>query len=172
MKAIFITGTDTGVGKTTVSGLLGRFISDRGYLPVAHKWIQTGKENFPTDYLQWEFVYKFKFPSSPHLAASLEKKAISVNKIKNSFRSLKKKFDFVIVEGIGGALVPFNRRNLVIDIAKKLNLPVLIVANNKLGAINHTLLTIEAIKMRKMKVIGIIFNNQCRKVDKSAQRHR
>ena len=72
-------------------------------------------------------------------------------------------FDFVIVEGAGGVLVPFNRKKLIIDIAKDLNLPVVVVAANKLGAINHTLLTIEALKIRSLKIIGIIFNNQSNK---------
>ena len=72
---------------------------------------------------------------------------------------MEKKFDCVVVEGIGGALVPYNSKNLVIDIAKELNLPVLLVAGNKLGAINHILLTLEALESRKLEILGIIFNN-------------
>lgn len=183
MRAVFITGTDTGVGKTVVSGLLGRFLLNRGYRVITQKWIQTGSKNFLCDidlhlklmkkkgsyirdYLPFVAPYIFKFASSPHLAARLERETISVDKIKKSFRFLSKKFDFVIVEGIGGALVPFSRRRLVIDIAKELNLPVLIMASNKLGAINHTLLSIEAIQRRDMKIIGIIFNNLTRGVNR------
>lgn len=183
MKAVFVTGTDTGAGKTVVSGLLGRFLLEKGYRVITQKWIQTGSGNFPKDinshlklmkmprhnikeYLSYMFPYTFKFASSPHLAASLEKRTISIKKIKKCFKFLQKGFDFVIVEGAGGALVPFNRKRLIIDIARELNLPVLIVASNKLGAINHTLLTIEAIKRRGMKIIGIIFNNRYRKVSK------
>jgi len=110
--------------------------------------------------------YTFGFASSPHLAASLEKRVISAKKIKESFKTLSKRFDFVIVEGIGGALVPFNKKDLIIDIAKELRIPVLVVAGNKLGAINHTLLTIEAIKKRGMKIQGIIFNNLSKGTDK------
>ena len=65
----------------------------------------------------------------------------------------------VIAEGAGGIFVPFNKKETMIDIAKELNLPVLVVAGNKLGAINHTLLTIEALKKRKMKIAGIVFND-------------
>ena len=65
----------------------------------------------------------------------------------------------MIVEGIGGALVPVNEKRLVIDIAKDLSMPVLVVAQNKLGAINHILMTIEVLKHRKMKILGILFNN-------------
>ena len=177
MKGIFITGTDTGAGKTIVAGLLARYLQDKGYKVITQKWIETGSKNFSPDinlhlklmrrqrkdikaYLPYVSPYIFRFASSPHLAASLEKRRIKAEKIKESFRFLSKRFDFVIVEGIGGALVPFSGKRLVIDIAKELGLLVLIVAGNKLGAINHTLLTLEAIKKRDMKIIGIVFNNQ------------
>lgn len=183
MKGIFVTGTDTGVGKTTVCGMLGRFFSDKGYKVITQKWMQTGSGGFPRDidlhlewmkrrrrdikdYLPYISPYVFKFPASPHLSARLEKRAVNVVRMEKSFKFLSKRFDFVIVEGIGGALVPFSQKRLVIDIAKKLNLPVLIVAANKLGAINHTLLTVEAIKRRNMRIIGIIFNNLTRGVNK------
>jgi len=121
-------------------------------------------------YLPYMCPYLFKFASSPHLSARLEGKSISIDKIKRNFQFLSENFDFVIVEGIGGALVPLNKRRLVIDVARELNLPVLIVACNKLGAINHTLLTIEAIKRRNMKIIGIAFNNQSVNVSKTILR--
>jgi len=183
MKAIFITGTDTGVGKSVVSGLLGRYLLDRGYRVITQKWIETGTRGFSKDiglhlrlmrrkisdikeYLPYVSPYAFRFASSPHLATALEKKRIDTNKIKKSFRVLEKLFDFVIVEGVGGALVPLNKKKLVIDIAKELSLPVLIVVGNRLGAINHTLLTIEAVKKRGMKIEGIIFNNRYIKSNK------
>ena len=163
MKALFVTGTDTGVGKTIVCGLLGRFLSNNGYRAIIQKWIQAGSNNFPKNV---NVCYTFKYPASPHLAAGLEKRRINAGKIKKSFKFLKKGFDFVIVEGIGGALVPFNEKRLVIDIAKELYLPVLIVVANKLGAINHSLLTIEAVKRRNMKIMGVIFNNRYKSADK------
>lgn len=176
MKAVFITGTDTGVGKTVVCGLLARYLLDKGRSVITQKWIQTGSDDFPEDiaahlalmakekkdvekYLPLMAPYTFKLPASPHLAAEAEGKIIEPAKIKDSFIKLTKKFDTVIVEGIGGALVPFNRNNLVIDIARELDLPVIIVAKNKLGAINHTLLTIEALRARDMKITGLIFNS-------------
>jgi len=176
MRGMFIIGTDTGVGKTIICGLLARYLLDKGHRVITQKWIQTGSKNLPLDinthlklmgvrkaslkkYLSLMSPYIFKLPASPHLAAYKEKKSIRPDKIKKSFRELAKNFDSVIVEGIGGALVPFSKKNLVIDIARELNLSVVIVAANKLGAINHTLLTIEAIKRRKIKIIGLIFNN-------------
>jgi len=176
MKAVFVIGTDTGVGKTLIAGLLGRFLLGKGLRVITQKWIQTGTDSFSSDidtHLRlmkikkeglgscWPFLspYVFKFASSPHLAARLEKKTIRTDRIKRSFKSLSKNFDVVIVEGTGGALVPFGKRKLIIDIAAELNLPVLIVVGNRLGAINHALLTVEAVKKRKMKIVGLVFNN-------------
>ena len=158
MKGIFVTGTDTGVGKTVVTGLLARFLKEKGYRVITQKWIETGCRNLnKPEPLKRPYCYKF--PASPHLAARREKRNIQEAKIKRSFKLLAKNFDFVIVEGIGGALVPFSKKRLVIDIAKDLNLPTIIVVANKLGAINHALLTIEAIRKKKMKIVGLVFNN-------------
>jgi len=178
MQGIFVTATDTGAGKTVITGLLARFLREKGFSVITQKWIQTGYTGFLSSDiglhckiqdlkikdvqvdLRYMSPYVFKkVPSSPHLASKIENKSISQAKIIKSFKILKNKFDFVIVEGIGGVLVPFSRKNLVIDIAKKLDLGVLIVAQNKLGAINHTLLTMEALKSRGLKVLGIVFNN-------------
>ena len=176
MRGIFVTGTDTGVGKTIVTGLLAKFLDDKGYKTITQKWVETGSRGFSKDialhlklmskrkrefrdYLHKMSPYTFKFPSSPHLALSLERRKISIERIKKSFKSLEKAFDFVVVEGVGGALVPLTRDKLVIDVAGELNLPALVVVGNKLGAINHTLLTIEAVKARKMKIAGIVFNS-------------
>lgn len=176
MKAIFVTGTDTGVGKTIVTGCLARFLKVRGYKVITQKWIQTGCRGFPLDinlhlkimgkdkdyikdYLALVCPYKFSIASSPDLASKIENKRISHQKIIKSFKLLSSCFDFVIVEGIGGVLVPFNKKHLVIDIVKELDLPVLVITQNKLGAINHTLLTIGALRARKIKLLGIVFNN-------------
>lgn len=175
MRGIFVTGTGTGAGKSIVTGLLAKYLREKGYKAVTQKWVQTGSR-IPADinlhlrimgaakgkiknYLSYICPYVFKLPASPHLAAKAEKKIIKIAKIKESFKLLSSKFDFVIVEGVGGALVPVNEKRLVIDIAKELGLPVLVVAQNKLGAINHTLMTIEVLKHRKMKILGILFNN-------------
>ncbi len=177
MKGIFVTGTDTGVGKTIITGLLGKYLLEKEYNVITQKWIQTGcRDNLALDiklhlkimhrdknslggYSGLISPYVFKVPSSPHLASQIENKIINPDKIKKSFKLLSRQFDFIIAEGIGGLLVPFNKKHLVIDIVGELDLAVLVVAQNKLGAINHTLLTIEALKKRKIKILGIIFNN-------------
>lgn len=129
------------MGKTVVCRLLARYLSRQGKKVITRKWVA------------------FKTPCSPHLASRLEKRRVDPLKIIKSFKALSAKFDFVIVEGTGGVLVPFSQKGLIIDIAKKAGLPAIIVSRNKLGAINHTLLTIEALRSRGIKIIGIIFNN-------------
>ncbi|MEK6732673.1 MAG: dethiobiotin synthase [Candidatus Omnitrophota bacterium] len=177
MKGVFVTGTDTGVGKTIVTGLLARYLLENGSNVITQKWVQTGCSDFTStdvrlhlkimgrgkkdikDYLNHVLPYMFKTAGSPHLASSIENKRIYPDKIIKSFRILSGSFDFVIAEGTGGVLTPFNKKRLLIDIVKKLDLAVLIVAQNKLGAINHTLLTIEALRRRCIKILGIVFNN-------------
>lgn len=177
MKALFVAGTDTGAGKTVVTGLLARYLSEKGYNVITQKWIQTGcasirssdikqhldlmgrRLNSIKEYLPHVCPYIFKAACSPHLACEIENRKINAGKIIKSFKFLSKRFDFVIVEGIGGALVPFDKGRLVIDIVKGLDLPVLVVAENKLGAINHSLLTVEALASRKIRMLGFVFNN-------------
>lgn len=176
MKAVFIAGTDTGVGKTVVTGSLAAYLQHKGYSVVTQKWIQTGAaRNFSPDIrahlkmmargakdIKGAFKhivpYAFKAACSPHLASRLERRKIDKARIIKSFRLLAASFDFVLVEGSGGILVPFDKKRLMIDIVKELKLPVLLVAENRVGAINHTLLALEALKKRRLKVLGVVFN--------------
>ena len=181
-NGIFITGTDTEVGKTVITGLFGRFLLENGLRVATQKWIQTGSRDFLSDisihlkimgikrhknekYLTDMAPYTFKFPASPHLAARMENIEIKPQRIVTAFHKLQEAFDFVVVEGSGGALVPINDHELMLDIVEQLSLPVIIVAGNKLGAINHTLLTIEALKKRNMKILGVIFNRTTKTQD-------
>jgi dethiobiotin synthetase len=174
-KGLFIAGTDTGIGKTVVTGLLAKYFSDAGFSVVTQKWVQTGDQGGLTDidlhlksmgsqdscferYSDLAQPYSFKFASSPHLAAAAEKAVISSGRIRESFLSLEKKFDVTLVEGTGGLLVPINEKELFIDVVKSLDLEVILVSGNRLGAINHTLLSAEALTAREIKVVGIIFN--------------
>jgi dethiobiotin synthetase len=184
MKAVFITGTDTGVGKTIVAGLLARYFVEQGYRAITQKWVQTGTRDFPSDIpthlklmgMKPEAIqeheedvtpYAFELAASPHLAAAHENASIDTRKIIASFRRLSKQFDTVVVEGAGGILVPLNKKKLFIDVVKTLALPVVIVAANKLGAINHTLLTVEALQARNIEVLGIVFNTLDRQQDET-----
>jgi dethiobiotin synthetase len=103
--------------------------------------------------------YIFKFPASPHLAARKEKKRIDLHKIEKSYHALCEKFELVLAEGAGGLMVPITTRVLFIDLAQKLQLPIILVVHNKLGCVNHALLSIEAIRQRNIKLLGLIFNN-------------
>ena len=119
-----------------------------------------GKDRYDLkSYRELVAPYVFSFPASPHLSSRLENKKIDSSKIVSSFKALDSSFDHVVVEGAGGVLVPINDREFLIDLAKKLGLGVLLVAENKLGGINHTLLSIEALKVRKIHILGVIFNN-------------
>ncbi len=176
MRALFVTGTDTGVGKSVVCGLLARYAKEMGLRVITQKWVQTASPGFSGDiklhlkimrstlseikqYSHAVNPYNFSAAVSPHKASNIEKKVISREKIIKSFRLLAKSFDLVIVEGAGGLLVPYSKNYLLIDIASDLKLPILLVSKNKLGAINHTLLTLEAIEKRKLHCLGVIFNN-------------
>ncbi len=173
MKTIFVAGTDTGVGKTVVTGLVAGYLAGKGYNVATQKWVATGQSDdidthirfmgkHPPDFSGVRSAmapYHFTFAASPHLAASLDGKAVSAQKIRHGLNVLSGKFDFIIIEGSGGLCVPLNRKLLMIDMVQKLKLPVLVVAANKLGAINHALLSLEALRSRKMRVIGTIFNN-------------
>ena len=152
MRVIFVAGTDTGIGKTFITEALAGYLAGKGYKVATQKWVETGVKKSPA-------VYSFKLAASPHLAAKAEGKAIKVKKIKDALKKLGKKFDIVIVEGTGGLLVPLTEKKLLIDAVKELDLPVLLVSANRLGTINHTLLSLEALCARKMRVLGVVFNN-------------
>lgn len=155
MAVIFVGGTDTGVGKTVVTELLARYLRGRGLKVVTQKWVETGSAKRRSDALP----FSFKLAASPHLAARCEGKAIEIKRIKRALKGLSQSADCVVVEGTGGLLVPLKNDTLLIDVVKKLKLPVILVAANRLGAINHTLLSVEALKTRQINIIGIIFNN-------------
>ncbi len=175
-NVIFVAGTDTGVGKSFVTGLLARYLLEKGHSVITQKWIQTGcragKDDIYTHmrfmgkarqeykaYMPLAAPYVFRFASSPHLAARLEGRTVDMNKIIGSLKTLSGRFDFVIVEGTGGLMVPINEKVLTVDLIEKLNIPVILVAANRLGVINHALLSIEALRARKIKNLGMIFND-------------
>ena len=159
MPVIFVAGTDTGVGKTVVTDLLARQLASEGYRVAKQKWVETGVTRSRA-------VFSFRLAASPHLAARREGRAIDIKEIKRSLEELSAINDFVIVEGTGGLLVPLDGKKLFIDIVNELNIPVILVSANRLGTINHTLLSLEAMKSRNIKVLGVIFNNISRKENK------
>ncbi len=166
MKSIFITGTDTGVGKTIASSFIIK--AYKNLIPYLKYWkpIQTG---YPPDNdsqtvkelaeISDEFILKgmyFKSPTSPHFAAEKENQLIRIEKIDELFLEYTKNYN-LIIEGAGGIFVPINRYFFWIDWIQRWNLPVIIVSRSTLGTINHSLLTIEALKSRNIFILGIIF---------------
>jgi dethiobiotin synthetase len=174
VKGLFVTGTDTGVGKTVVCGLLGRFLRERGFRVVTQKWVQTGAER-PEDLaehgrlmglpdvlrgseLRDRCPYRFSYPASPHLAAAREGAVIDPHVIAAAYGRLAADHDVVLVEGTGGFLVPLAEGVLAGDLVGDLGIAALLVVGNRLGCINHALLTVEAIRRRAVPLEGLVFN--------------
>lgn len=183
-KGIFITATDTGVGKTAVSSILVRCLIKKGLKVGGMKPLETGclkiidknGNEFLNPYdgiflkemacmdepIDLVTPFRFELPLAPMVASELEKRPITVEKIFDTYRLLEEKYDFMVVEGVGGLLVPITRKEkkiyLVSDLIKDLNLPVLIVSRPTLGTINHTLLTVDYLIRQGIKVKGILIN--------------
>ncbi len=170
---IFITGTDTGVGKTFVTALLAKCLAEKGVDVMVQKWVSTGNSDVSEDCLFIKDMaglkqditpgspacpYCLDFPASPHLAAEMQHVELDPARIESHMMSLARRCEVLLVEGVGGALVPLNRQVLLMDFVAKIGLPVLIVARSGLGTINHTLLTIEALKTRGLEILGVVLN--------------
>lgn len=163
---IFISATDTGVGKTFYSKKLLEYLLANSIYQASelayYKPIQCGQDkdykeiNKDLPNVQTYCSYDLQFPASPNFAAKLENIQIDLNKIQKDFYSIKAKHKFIVVEGAGGLAVPLNDQDLVSDIAKVLSLSVLLIIRPNLGTINHSLLSIKHLRNRKIKLEGII----------------
>ncbi len=161
MKRFFVTGIGTDVGKTVASAILVESLNADYWKPI-----QAGNLN-NTDTMTVRSLtsntksvfhpetYRLSEALSPHAAAAIDKIKINIQKI-----ILPKTSNSLIIEGAGGVMVPLNDKFLVIDLIKKLKAEVIVVSKNYLGSINHTLLTIEALRSRKIPIAGIIFNGK------------
>jgi len=169
MSGIFITGTDTGCGKTYVTALLAKYLIDQGINVGVMKPISTGpKAEDDALYLKRALKLKdplslinpihLKYPLAPLPAAKIENRNLKIETIFKAYKQLSKHQSLMIVEGIGGVLVPIKKNYFVADLIKDFDLPAIIVAKAGLGTINHTLLTIEALKSRKIEIAGVIIN--------------
>ena len=161
IRTYFISGTDTNVGKTIVSAVLATKLEAHYFKPI-----QCGlnKMNLKDSEVVKSLsnkakilneLYFLKKPLSPYVAAKLEKKKIDVNRILQFVKNLKTKK--LVIEGAGGLNVPINSNYLMSDLCQKLNTPLILVSRTKLGTINHTLMSLEVIKKKKLNLIGIIF---------------
>lgn len=171
---IFISGIDTDSGKSIVTGLLAKYLLDQKKSVVTQKYVQTGCIGIAEDLITHRKImgiellaedkasvtcsYLFKHPASPHLSAALEGIQIDTKRFTTATLQLEKSFDFVLMEGAGGLMVPLNQEELLIDYVQEQKCPVILVSSSKLGGINHTLLSLEALKHRNIKLIGLIYN--------------
>ncbi len=154
---IFITGTDTNVGKTLISSWIALHTGFAYFKPIQTGTIE-GSDSLEVQKQSnakiYPEVYSYRDPLSPHLAAMIENNGIDMDKI-----ALPRVSD-LIIEGAGGVLVPINGRYVMVDLIKKLDVPVVVVARTTLGTINHTLLSLEALRSRNIPVLGVIMNGE------------
>lgn len=171
-KRVLITGTDTGVGKTYLACRWARFLVHQGFRVGVMKPVETGirrgsisdagrlieasSSPLPPDVIS---PYRYKTPAAPLVAASLEKKKISIKQIKKCFSKILKESDWILVEGAGGLMVPFREEYTMADLASELGLEVVLVAENRLGTLNQTLLSVEVLRARNLPIRGVILNN-------------
>jgi len=172
-KCIFVTGTDTGVGKTVIVACLASSLIKIGKKVAVYKPVQCGnlidgnikspdlaivKELSGMSDKDLVNDFSFSLAASPHLAAEHDKAKVDIQTIKDHAKSLLNSYDFVIIEGAGGLIVPLTRTYTVLDLIKDLSIPTLIVSRASLGTINHTSLTINTLKSLEIPVLGIILN--------------
>ncbi len=173
-KGIFVTGTDTGIGKTLFTGCLAWKLSQLGfkvavYKPVQSGGIKKGNRLVSPDIESIRYysglndkdlinLYCFRKESSPHLAAELEKKRIDTGNIKKGYDKLIQNYDYVIVEGAGGLIVPILRDYTIFNLISDLDIAAIVIARSGLGTINHTSLTVRHLKQNKIKLIGVVLN--------------
>lgn len=170
---IFITGTDTGVGKTLVAAALALHLKKRGLSVGVMKPIETGcsagKES-RSDAARLRSIieseeplgaicpYSFELPVAPLTAAQLNDQPINLDTIRKIYRLLSSRYEWMVVEGVGGVYVPITTRDNVMDLVKQLRLPVVIVGRSGLGGINHALLTIEALQRNRIPLLALVLN--------------
>jgi dethiobiotin synthetase len=174
-KGIFVTGTDTGVGKTVVAAGLVRLARKAGICAIAVKPIETGCQVrsgvlFPEDgaflreaaerHLSLDECVPFRFslPASPARAAAMEGRTLKILDVQEHVRALAEGADLTVVEGAGGLMVPIQDRLTMIDLAERLGYPTLLVGRTRLGTLNHTLLSVNALKERGMSIAGIVLS--------------
>ena len=174
-RVYFISGIDTGIGKTVVAGRMCRALQEAGRDWISVKMVQTGCDGFsedldahralagvgrfPEDEEGLTAPQIFKFPASPLLAAGLEGRTVDLKRIAASVETCAKRHEIVIVEGAGGLLVPLTEETLTADFVAEQRWPLILVASGRLGAINHILLSMEAAKARGIPFAGIVMND-------------
>ncbi len=186
-KGYFITGTDTGVGKTLVAGGLAALYRDRGLDVGVMKPVATGCKRVNNTLISDDAIFlknvaevddeyelinpvSFEQPLAPTVAARLSNSKIDLEKIRKNYDSLCAFHEYIIVEGIGGLLVPLDAYYFVVDMATEMELPLIVVSRPTLGTINHTLLTVSYARQHGLDVKGIIINETAEHTDDNVKR--
>ncbi len=175
MNIIFVSGTDTDAGKSYATGWLAAQIAREGDTVATMKFVQTGNvgrsedieihrrlmgvDSIPEDELGITAPEIYSYPASPSLAAKIDGRPVDLRKIENCMERLAGAYDTLLVEGAGGLMVPLDYEGtLTIDFPLANNLPVALVTNGKLGSVNHTILALEAIRARGMRLHSLLYN--------------
>ncbi|MDD5326785.1 MAG: dethiobiotin synthase [Phycisphaerae bacterium] len=173
---LFVTGTDTGTGKTLIAGAIAKILADKGlrvgvFKPIAtgcqHKWdglvssdteflAQCANSNLPLSTIT---PVGYRTPAAPIVSAARDGYAIDFDKIAAAYKEICQNSDIVLVEGIGGVRVPLTEEFDLLDLAVEFDLPAVIVTRPNLGTINHTLMTIDCLRAAKLKIAGVVINN-------------
>jgi dethiobiotin synthetase len=183
LRGVFVTGTGTEVGKTVVAAVIARTAHVAGARVTAFKPAVSGLDDYPLRPEVWDCAaelpdhvllrlasgssqgddeispYRYGPAVSPHLAAELAGEPIDSDRLRGTALAATEESDLLVCEGVGGFLVPLDRGYLVRDLARDLGMPVLIVATPGLGTINHTLLTIEAVRGTGLEVAKVVLND-------------
>ena len=170
----FISGIDTGIGKTYTTGYLAKLWNEQGQKTITQKLIQTGNTDISEDIEQHREIMGmgwfaedqskltmpeiFTYPASPHLATQIDGREIDFQKIADATQQLAEKYDLVLLEGAGGLMVPLTTDLLTIDYIAEKKFPVILVSSGRLGSINHTLLSLEALKIRGLELYALAYN--------------
>ncbi|MGA4439719.1 dethiobiotin synthase [Psychrobacter pocilloporae] len=182
MSVLFVSGIDTDIGKTYATGLLAKSLMQQGVNVITQKLVQTGISKQPDGELgiaddilshrqlmqmplqpcDLDFTtcpYRYEKPASPHLATKLSGEILDPAMITNATKRLQAQYDAVLLEGAGGLLVPITENLLTLDYIAERGYPIVLVTSGRLGSINHTLLSLEAIKSRGLMIHSVIYNH-------------
>ena len=183
MSVLFISGIDTDIGKTYATGMIAKALVQQGVKVITQKLVQTGVAiNLdsgvigiaddiivhrqlmgiplqPCDIDGTTCPYRYEKPASPHLSARLSNDILNPDVITDATKSLQADYEVVILEGAGGLLVPITDQLLTLDYIAEQGYPIILVTSGRLGSINHTLLSLEAIKSRGLEVHSVIYNH-------------
>lgn len=173
-QAYFVSGIDTDAGKTFVTGYIARRLMEEGKRVITQKFIQTGNTGMSEDIEKHREIMGtgmlpedidhttapviFTYPASAQLAARIDGREIDLGVIDRATERLKSLYDIVLIEGAGGLAVPITDTFMAIDYAESRHLPVILVTNGVLGSINHTVLSLEAIRSRGMQLAAVLYN--------------